>query len=140
MPNSYRFISAFIVRYKATGVTPNLELYHYFFRLTPQNSDGFLSIVVRAKWKLFKGAPTSIHEWKNRYFFLRYKDARLPIQWNGYPPKIESPRMTDELEEQVKKMTVEKRYFGKKNILNKRYFLSTKLMKQVFRVIFGTIG
>ncbi|CAH9136862.1 unnamed protein product [Cuscuta epithymum] len=61
IPNSYRFISSFLVRCKAVGVTATLELFHYFFRLTPQNSDGFLSIAARLKRKLFEGA-SDVHQ------------------------------------------------------------------------------
>ncbi|CAH9143030.1 unnamed protein product [Cuscuta epithymum] len=101
MPNSYRFISAFLVRCKLAGVDATLDLFHYFFRITPQNSDGYLSVAARPGRRLFKSYPSSIHDWKNRFFFLCYDGPPLPVRWNGYPPKIESPELTDDLSEAV---------------------------------------
>ncbi|CAH9053062.1 unnamed protein product, partial [Cuscuta epithymum] len=97
MPNSYRFISAFLVRCKLAGVDATLELFHYFYRVTPQNADGYLSVAARPGRRLFKSYPSSIHDWKNRFFFLRYDGPPLPLRWNGYPPKIESSEPTDDL-------------------------------------------
>ncbi|CAH9139614.1 unnamed protein product [Cuscuta epithymum] len=97
MPNSYRFISAFLVRCQLAGVDATLELFHYFYRVTPQNADGYLSVAARPGRRLFKNYPSSIHDWKNRFFFLRYDGPPLPLRWNGYPPKIESSEPSDDL-------------------------------------------
>ncbi|CAH9139831.1 unnamed protein product [Cuscuta epithymum] len=104
MPNSYRFISAFLVRCKLAGTTATLDLFHYFYRITPQNSDGYLSVAARPGRRLFKSYPSSIHDWKNRFFFLRYDSPPLPVRWNGYPPKIESLELTDDLSGDVEKV------------------------------------
>ncbi|CAH9077898.1 unnamed protein product [Cuscuta epithymum] len=104
MPNSYRFISAFLVHCKLAGATATLDLFHYFYRSTPQNSDGYLSVAARPGRRLFMSYPSSIHDWKNRFFFLRYDGPPLPVRWNGYPPKIESPELTDDLSGDVEKL------------------------------------
>ncbi|CAH9094818.1 unnamed protein product [Cuscuta europaea] len=104
MLNSYRLISAFIVRCKLQGLTPSLDLFHHFFQVALQNADGFLSVAARPKRKLFEGAPTSIHDWKYRFFFLRYSDERLPVRWNGYPPKITPPELAQELQGAIDKL------------------------------------
>ncbi|CAH9074776.1 unnamed protein product [Cuscuta europaea] len=104
MPNSYRQISAFLVLCKSLGLAFSLELFHYFFQVTPQNADGFLSVAARPTRKLFEGAPSSIHDWKTCYFFICYANDRLPVRWNGYPPKAPTPKLTPVLQEAVDKL------------------------------------
>ncbi|CAH9126901.1 unnamed protein product [Cuscuta epithymum] len=104
MPNSFRFISAFIAWCSDMGVDPSLDLFLHFFKVSRQNSDGFLRVSARPGRRLFHGAPTSFHDWKHQFFFLRFPEGRFLERWNGYSLKIGPPSLTDGLEEAINKL------------------------------------
>ncbi|CAH9051247.1 unnamed protein product [Cuscuta europaea] len=106
MPNSYRAMAGFICRCKDAGARPTLELFHQFFKVAPQQTHGYLATSARTGHILFKGNPTSIKGWKDRFFFVSIPDGLIPRKWNAFPRKTPDPVLTEEIYNDV--LAVEK--------------------------------
>ncbi|CAH9111616.1 unnamed protein product [Cuscuta europaea] len=106
MPNSYRAMTDFICRCKDAGARPTVELFHQFFKVAPQQTHGYLATSARTGHILFKGNPTSIKGWKDRFFFVSVPDGLIPHKWNAFPRKTPDPVLTEEIYKDV--LAVEK--------------------------------
>ncbi|CAH9052825.1 unnamed protein product [Cuscuta europaea] len=106
MPNSYRAMAGFICRCKDVGASLTLDLFHQFFKVAPQQTHGYLAASSRTGHVLFKGNPTSIKGWKDRFFFVSIPDGLIPHKWNVFPRKTPDPVLTEEIYKDV--LAVEK--------------------------------
>ncbi|CAH9103209.1 unnamed protein product [Cuscuta europaea] len=106
MPNSYRAMAGFICRCKDVGASPTLDLFHQFFKVAPQQTHGYLAASSRTGHILFKGNPTSIKGWKDRFFFVSVPDGLIPCKWNAFPRKTPDPVLSEEIYKDV--LAVEK--------------------------------
>ena len=70
-PNSIRMVLAFAVLCFLYEVRPRVSLFRAFFvlRRNPQ-AEGWWCFGPRPKRTLFKGFPSSIHGWREKFFFL----------------------------------------------------------------------
>ena len=70
-PNSIRTVLAFAVLYFLYEVRPRVSLFRAFFMLrrNPQ-VEGWWCFDPRPKRALIKGFPSSIHGWREKFFFL----------------------------------------------------------------------
>ncbi|CAH9110825.1 unnamed protein product [Cuscuta europaea] len=106
MPNSYQAMAGFICRCKDVGASPTLDLSHQFSKVAPQQTHGYLAASSRTGHILFKGNPTSIKGWKDRFFFVSVPDGLIPRKWNVFPRKTPDPVLSEEIYKDV--LAVEK--------------------------------
>ncbi|CAH9094424.1 unnamed protein product [Cuscuta epithymum] len=101
MPNSYRAMAGFICHCVEAKVTPSLDLFHYFFSIIPQQAQGYLVASSRSGHILFSKAPSSIKEWKDRFFFVSVPTGLIPRKWNAFPPKSPEPFISEDLSQDI---------------------------------------
>ena len=70
-PNSIRVVLAFAVLCFLHEVRPRISLFRAFFVLRRNpHAEGWWCFGPRPKRTLFKGFPSSIHSWREKFFFL----------------------------------------------------------------------
>ncbi len=87
-PNSWRTIIGFLSLCLGHGIPISVGLFRRCFLLKKNPADaGWLYFAFRGGMSLFQGAPSSIHEWKGKFFFLA---SEAP--W-GFNPTWGHPRL-----------------------------------------------
>ncbi len=87
-PNSWRTIIGFLSLCLGHGIPISVGLFRRCFLLKKNPADvGWLYFAFRGGMSLFRGAPSSIHEWKRKFFFLA---SAAP--W-GFEPRWGHPRL-----------------------------------------------
>ncbi len=85
-PNSWRTIIGFASLWLAHGIPTSLSIFRRSFMLKTNPADvEWLYFAWRSGMSLFRGAPSSIHEWKGRFFFLSFE-----LSW-GFNPRWGHP-------------------------------------------------
>ena len=81
--NSFRFLIGFLSLCSLAEVRPTLTLFRnfYTFKRHPSAKDWWYFSPQFDRKGLLKGAPSSIHNWKERYFYVR-----CPTLMLGLPP------------------------------------------------------
>lgn len=70
-PNSWRSIIAFLSHLLHLGIHPTLRLFRACFMLKDHPREiGWWYLSPRQGCRLIKGAPSSVHNWKERFFFV----------------------------------------------------------------------
>ncbi|XP_038988621.1 uncharacterized protein LOC120112805 [Phoenix dactylifera] len=87
-PNAWRMIVGFLSLCLAHGVPTSVNVFRWYFLLKSNPGDGeWLYLALRGGRPLFQGAPTSIHGWKEKFFFLFSERT-----W-GFDPRWEQARI-----------------------------------------------
>ncbi len=87
-PNAWRTIIGFLSLCVAYGIPSSVNVFRQLFSLKSNPGDGeWLYIAFRAGRPLFHGAPSSIHDWKKKFFFLSFERS-----W-GFDPRWRQSRL-----------------------------------------------
>ncbi len=70
-PNAWRTIVGFLSLCLLHGIPTSVNVFRRLFMLKSNPGDGeWLYVALRSGRPLFHGAPSSIHDWKKKFFFL----------------------------------------------------------------------
>jgi Putative gypsy type transposon len=93
-PNSWHSVLGFFSLCTRQGVTPTVTLFRHFFTIKSHRDDWWY-FTPRKGCQMFKGLPSSVHGWKERYFFVFTEvvwhcstSAGSPPKKMGYAPKL----------------------------------------------------
>ena len=80
-PNSFRFLIGFLSLCHIVEVQPTLSLFRYFhtFKHHPTVKDWWYFSPQFDRKGLLKGAPSSIHNWKEKFLYVRCLTLRLEL-------------------------------------------------------------
>ena len=86
-PNAFRQMSGFIIYCKYYGITPSLSLFRHFFliRVTTKDSGQFYFANRPKVATLVKNSPSSIKNWKKKFFFVNSAQVGVARPWNPSP-------------------------------------------------------
>lgn len=85
-PNSFRFLVGFLCLCELAEVRPTISLFRscYTFKCNALTKDWWYVAPQSRKKGLLKGAPSSIHNWKGKYFFVKCSSLELGLPPWGY--------------------------------------------------------
>jgi hypothetical protein len=105
VPNSYRCVIGFLEVCRRQNIAPTIDLFHLIFlcSASPDYTGWYyFRLRMKAHGKFLKGRSSSVHNWKDKFFFIS-----IPTDWDfnrewGEPSKRAmakpDPTLTDELQ------------------------------------------
>jgi hypothetical protein len=78
-PNAYRCIIGFLEICRRMSIVPTVELFHLIFQTVPTNNPPgwhYFRFRMTAHTKSLRGRASSVHNWKNKFFFVT-----VPADW-----------------------------------------------------------